>query len=123
MNENIITVKSRRFSIRIVNLCKHLRERKKEYILANQLMRSGTSIGANITEAEYAISKKEFLAKMQIAWKECKETEYWLDLLYNTGYLNEKEYGSIKRDCDELDHLLSSITRTTKENLFSNESS
>ena len=86
-------------------------------------MRSGTSIGANITEAEYAISKKEFLAKMQIAWKECKETEYWLDLLYNTGYLNEKEYGSIKRDCDELDHLLSSITRTTKENLFSNESS
>ena len=86
-------------------------------------MRSGTSIGANITEAEYAISKKEFLAKMQIAWKECKETEYWLDLLYNTGYLNEKEYVSIKRDCDELDHLLSSITRTTKENLFSNESS
>lgn len=89
--------------------------RKKEYVLSKQLLRSGTSIGANISEANCSISKKEFLSKMYIAFKECSESIYWLDLLFETDYLTKTEYNSILNDCTEIQRLLSSITKTTKE--------
>lgn len=105
------------FSVRIVNLCKFLTEGKHEFNISNQLFRSGTSIGANLAEAESAISKKDFLAKVYIALKESRETKYWLDLLYRTNYLAKKQYESISSDADEMFRLLNAITKTTKENL------
>jgi len=92
---NVGLEKSRKFAIRIYNLYKHLCDTKKEYTLAKQLLRSGTSIGANLSEAQYSVSRKEFLVKAKIALKECAETEYWLDLLKETGLINQKEYDSI----------------------------
>jgi len=107
--------KSRKFAIRIYNLYKHLCDTKKEYTLAKQLLRSGTSIGANLTEAQYAVSKKEFLMKATISLKECAETEYWLDLLKETSILTQTEYDSIIKDCKDILYLLISITKSTKE--------
>jgi four helix bundle protein len=118
---NIALDKSRSFALRIYNLYKHLCDEKHEYVLAKQLLRSGTSIGANLTEAQYAISKKEFLAKAQISLKECAETEYWLDLLKQTGLISSAEYDSIITDCKELLRLLVSITKTTKTKLTINK--
>ena len=92
---NIVAEKSKLFAIRIVNLYKYLLKEKKEYLLSKQLVRSGTSIGANIAEAICAISKKDFTAKMYIAYKECSESLYWIELLYATEYLDEREYLSI----------------------------
>lgn len=89
---------------------------KNEFVLSKQILRSGTSIGANIAEAKCGSSKKDFLNKMYIAFKECSETNYWLDLLFETEYINEKEYNSIKNDCEEINKILSSITKTTKNN-------
>lgn len=114
---NSVVIKSMQFSVRMVRLYHFLTANKKEYILSKQVLRSGTSIGANITEAENAFSKREFLAKMYIAFKESCETIYWLQLLHNTGYLTDREYSSIYNDCLELRQLLSSITKTTRENL------
>ena len=85
---------------------------KKEYVLSKQILKSGTSIGANIAESECAISKKDFLAKIYIALKECAETIFWLDLLYETEYITENEYQSLKSDCEELRKMLSSSTKT-----------
>lgn len=118
MSENIVFEKSKTFAIRIVKLYKHLVDGKNEYVMSKQLLRSGTSIGANIAEAECGISKKDFLAKMYIAFKECSETKYWLQLLYSTDYLSEVEYNSIIADCDELLKLLTAITKTTKTNNY-----
>ena len=114
-DENVIKSKSLAFAKRIVKLYKYLCDEKKEYVLSKQLLRSGTSIGANVQEAECGISKKDFLAKMYIAFKECVETEYWLELLKDE-YLSLSKYESIKNDCEELRKILSSITKTTKEN-------
>lgn len=114
MKNNIVFEKSKDFAIRIVGLYGHLNENKNEYVMSKQVLRSGTSIGANIAEAEYGISKKDFLAKMYIALKECSETKYWLEILYSTGYLTETEYNSIIDDCDELLKLLTAITKTAK---------
>lgn len=116
MKESIVFEKSKKFAIRIVKLYKYLCDEKKEYVLSKQLLRSGTSIGANISEANCAISKKEFLAKMYIAFKECSESIYWLELLSETDYLTETEYNSISGDCVEIQKLLSTITKTTKQN-------
>ncbi len=102
------------FAKRIVKLYRYLVEEKKEYVLSKQLLRSGTSIGANITEAECGISRKDFLAKMYIAFKECAETQYWLELLESSEYLSEKEYQSINADCEELRKILSSITKSVR---------
>jgi len=102
------------FAKRIVKLYRYLVEEKKEYVLSKQLLRSGTSIGANITEAECGISRKDFLAKMYIAFKECAETQYWLELLESSEYLTEKEYQSINADCEELRKILSSITKSVR---------
>ena len=92
--------KSRRFAIRIVRLYQYLCQEKKEFVMSKQLLKSGTSIGANIAESECAISRKDFLSKIYIALKECSETRYWLDLLYETDYLTSEEYRSIQQDCE-----------------------
>lgn len=113
--EQTVAAKSRKFAVRIVRLYQYLCNEKKEFVLSKQVLRSGTSIGANIAEAECGISKKDFLAKMYIAFKETAETLYWLDLLYETDYLSEREYHSLKSECDELRKMLSSITKTITE--------
>lgn len=104
--------KSKQFAVRIVRLYHYLCNEKKEYVLSKQLLRSGTGIGANLAESECAISRKDFLAKIYIALKECNETLYWLDLLQETGYLTKTEYTSIKNDCTELRRILSATTKT-----------
>ena len=115
--ENTAKYKSLIFAKRIIRLYKYLTDEKREFVLSKQLLRSGTSIGANITEAEYGISKKDFLAKMYIAFKECAETQYWLELLADE-YLSQAEYQSIKHDCDELMKMLTAITKTTRSSLL-----
>ncbi len=116
MNGNVVFIKSKMFAVRTVNLYKYLRYDKNEYVMSKQLLKSGTSIGANIAESTCAMSSKDFLAKTYIAFKECAETQYWLDLLLETDYLSEQQYQSISADCSELKKLLSSITKTLKEN-------
>ena len=123
MKDNIIQIKSKAFAIRIIRLYRYLIETKKEYVLSKQLLRSGTSIGANICEALCGVSKKDFLSKMHISFKECVETQYRLDLLAETDYLSKNEYDSISSDCEELRKLLSSITKSTNENIRQNEES
>ena len=123
MKDNIIQIKSKAFAIRIIRLYRYLIETKKEYVLSKQLLRSGTSIGANICEALCGVSKKDFLSKMHISFKECVETQYWLDLLAETDYLSKNEYDSISSDCEELRKLLSRITKSTNENIRQNEES
>ena len=114
--ENVILEKSKNFALRIIRLYNYIKEEKNEFILTKQLLRAGTSVGANVVEAIYAISRKEFLSKMYIAFKECNETAYWLELLYKSDYLNKDEYNSICDDCIEIRKLLSAITKTVKEN-------
>lgn len=101
------------FAIDIVNLYKYLCETKKEYVLSKQLLRSGTSIGANLVEAQSGISKRDFIAKIYISLKETAETEYWLELLYKTDYLTIDEYQSINDKCKELCKLFNSITKNS----------
>ena len=112
--ENVIEAKSFRFAVRVVRLCRHLREKKREYILTKQLLRSGTSIGANVAEAQQAQSRADFISKLSIALKEAVETDYWLRLLKEAEYLTETEFSSIYSDCKELEKLLTSIIKTTK---------
>ena len=115
--ELTVVYKSKKFAIRIVNLYRYLNEEKKEYVLSKQLLRSGTSIGANIAESECAISKKDFLSKIYIAFKEANETIYWLDLLFDTEYLSKQEYLSIRNDCEEIKKMLSSSTKSIKDGM------
>lgn len=112
MNENAVVDKSFDFAVRIVKLCKYLAQEQKEYTLSKQLLRSGTSIGANVSEAQRGQSKADFTAKMCIALKEANETDYWLKLLYRTDYLTEAQYASILTDIRELLGLLTAICRT-----------
>lgn len=114
METNIVKEKSVRFALRIIKLNKYLKSKKKEYVLSKQILRSGTSIGANITEAQCGQSKKDFYAKMYIAYKEANETTYWLYLLYRSGYINSTEYESMIKDNIELVKLLTTITKTQK---------
>ena len=106
--------KSKTFAIRIVELCRYCRAEKKEYILSEQILRSGTSIGANIAEADYAFSHKDFVSKLSISLKETAETIYWLDLLYETDYLSREWYSSLHRDAKELVRLLAAAVKTAK---------
>ena len=117
MIKNVVKEKSFDFAIRIVKLYKYLMEEKKEFVLSKQVLRSGTSIGANINEAQQAQSKKDFLMKMNIALKECTETKYWIDLLSATDYINQELKDSIIYDCIELEKLLTSIVKTTSDSL------
>ena len=109
--------KSIAFAKRIVNAYRYLCDSKKEFVLSKQLLRCGTSIGANIAEAQYGSSRRDFSNKLYIALKETAETQYWLRLLYECGLLSEEEYISLDQDCDELRKILSSITRTTRESI------
>ena len=109
MNENAVVDKSFDFAVRIVKLCKYLAQDQKEYTLSKQLLRSGTSIGANVSEAQRGQSKADFTAKMCIALKEANETDYWLKLLYRTDYLTEAQYASVLMDIRELLGLLTVI--------------
>ena len=111
---NVIETKTFRFAIRIVNLYKYLTADKKEYILSKQLLRSGTSIGANVSEAQKAQSKPDFYAKMSIALKEANETFYWLRLLKETGYLSNNQFDDIVADADEIISILTAICKNTK---------
>ena len=108
---NLLEDKCMNFSIRIVGLCRYLNEEKHEYRMADQMFRSGTSIGANVAEAQCAISKNDFVAKLYISLKEANETMYWLRLLHRTQYLTEKQYVSVNTDCEELKRMLVSITK------------
>ena len=112
--DSVIQTKSKAFAIRIVRLFQFLTEKKKEFVLSKQILRSGTSIGANIAEAKYAISKKEFVLKLQIALKESAETAFWLELLHETDYLSQREFSGIHTDCEELLRLLTSSLTTLK---------
>ena len=117
MKENEVKSKSMAFAKRIVFACQYLRNEKQEYVLSKQLLRSGTSIGANIAEAQYGSSRKDFLNKLYIALKECAETKYWLALLSECGYLSTAEHQSLQCDCEELLKILSSITKSSRENI------
>ena len=114
--DSILEQKSFQFAVRIVNLCKHLSNTKKEYKLSKQLLRSGTSIGANISEARQAQSKADFISKLSIALKETTETKYWIRLMAATEYLTEQEYSSIYSDCIELEKMLVASVKTSKTN-------
>ena len=112
---NVIVDKSKTFAVRIIKLYKYLCENKKEYVLSKQLLRSGTSIGANVKEAIRGQSKADFIAKMSIALKEASETEYWLELLHETDFIDKKKFDSIYADNNELLKLLMSIVKSSKE--------
>ena len=114
--ENILYQKTSKFAVRIVKLYQKIIEKKKEYVLSKQLLRSGTSIGANVAEANGAISKADFSSKISIAYKESLETKYWLDLMKETNYIDEKLHQSFYDDCDELSKILFSILKTTRIN-------
>jgi four helix bundle protein len=114
IRENIVRDKAFKFSIRIIRLYQYLVKEKKEYLLTKQIVRSGTSIGANIEEALGGVSRKDFSHKLSIAYKEARETEYWLKLLFETDFINKKMYESIYNDCNELSKILFSILKKTK---------
>ena len=115
VNKHNLQDKSFRFAVRIVNLCKILWDERREYTLSKQLLRCGTSIGANISEAQHAQSRADFLSKLNISLKETTETRYWLRLLEATDYLTKSEYSSIDLDCAELEKILVSSVKTIKE--------
>ena len=114
MKNSVVRDKSMDFSVRIVRLYQYLVSEKKEYVLSKQLLRSGTSIGANIREAVYAQSTSDFISNMSIALKETSEAEYWLELLTKTEYLTGEQYDSMQNDCGEIARLLTAIVKTSK---------
>ena len=112
--QSVLMGKSIKFAVRIVNLYKHISVEKKEFVLSKQILRSGTSIGANLSEAYCGSSEKDFLNKAYIAFKECSETLYWLYILKETEYITITQYNSLHKDCEELIKMLSATTNTTK---------
>ena len=120
MKDNVLLDKSFKFAIRIVNLYKYLCNNKKEFVLSKQLLRCGTSIGANINESQDAQSKNDFISKLSISLKEAKETKYWIELLKETDFLTTQEADSILKDLTEIIKLLVSIIKTTKNNIREN---
>lgn len=114
MSESIIREKAKEFAKNIVLLTKEIKINKKERVLSNQLLRSGTSIGANIHEAQYAQGTADFISKLEIALKECFESEYWLELLFETGYIEEKQYKKLNNDCGVIRKMLISSCKTLK---------
>ena len=116
MKVNVLKDKSYKFAVRIVKVYKYLSKDKREFVLSKQLLRSGTSIGANVAEANGSISEADFSAKISIAYKECLETKYWLSLLRDTDYIETKIYENIFTDADELAKILFSILKATRIN-------
>lgn len=108
---SIIESKSKKFAVRIINLYKYLVSEKKEYVMSRQILKSGTSIGANVKEGEYGQSVADFISKMSIALKEAAETSYWLELLKETDYITQEQFESINSDCTELIKILTSIIK------------
>ena len=121
MSESILRDKSKDFAKMIVILCREIKTVHRESVLTNQLLRSGTSIGANIHEAQYAQGTKDFISKLEIAQKECNETEYWLELLFETGYMSEDRYKPLKNHCGTIRRMLIASINTTKDNLNKSE--
>jgi len=118
--DNVVSSKSLEFAVRIVNLYKYLTTEKKEFVMSKQVLRSGTSIGANISESLQGISRADFLAKLTISLKEACETDYWLRLLHRTDYLDDAMFESINADCNELIKLLTAIIKSTKNTNLDN---
>ena len=114
--DNQILVDSKSFAIRIIRLYKYLSDMKKEFVLSKQILRSGTSIGANISESVFAQSRMDFVSKMSILLKEASETKYWLDLLYETEYISQEQYDSVSDDLGKITGTLVKIVNTTKQN-------
>lgn len=114
MSDSIMRDKSRNFAKRIVYICREMKEKRKESVLINQLLRSGTSIGANIHEAQYAQSTKDFISKLEIAQKECYETEYWLEILFETDCMPENVYKPLQNECGAIRRMLISSLKTIK---------
>lgn len=117
MKDNVIQSKSYLFALRCIKLYQFLTLEKREFVLANQVLRSGTSIGANVEEADAAQSKKDFISKLSIALKEAKETHYWIRLLHDSHYLDKNLADSLIKDCTELIAILTSILKTSRTNL------
>ena len=116
MKENILVDLTKKFAIDIVNLCRIIKEKRGEQILVGQLLRSGTSIGANLHEGNYASSRADFINKLQIALKECFETDYWLEIFKETGYLTVEEYEKLHADCSKIRKILTTSIITAKKN-------
>ena len=116
MAESIMLDKAKDFAVDVMNLCGSIKETKRESVLTNQLLRAGTSIGANIHESKYAHGTAYFIAKMQIALKECYESEYWLELLNRTGYIPDEQYKPIQNDCGAIRRMLIASINTVKTN-------
>ena len=116
MKENMLIDLSKQFAVDVVNLCTEIKEHRKSNVLLNQLLRSGTSIGANIHEANYAASKADFINKFQIALKECYETDYWLGLFKDTRMITTTEYDNLYGQCSKIRKLLISSVTTAKSN-------
>jgi four helix bundle protein len=114
--DNQILIDSKSFAIRIIRLYKYLSDMKKEFVLSKQILRSGTSIGANISESVFAQSRMDFVSKMSISLKEASETKYWLDLLYETKYISQEQYDSMSDDLGRITGTLVKIVNTTKQN-------
>ncbi len=117
MAESVMLNKSKDFAVDIINLCRSTKSIHKESVLTNQLLRSGTSIGANIHESKYAHGTADFLAKMQIALKECYESEYWLELLNRTGYISDEQYRPLQNSCGQIRRMLISSINTVRGKL------
>ena len=114
MADSILRDKSKAFAKDIVFLCRQLRESRVEGVLINQLLKSGTSVGANVHEAQYAQGTKDFISKLEIAQKECYETEYWLELLFETGCMTEEVYKDVQNECGAIRRMLISSLKTIK---------
>ena len=121
MKENMLIDLSKQFAVDVVNLCAEIKEHRKSNVLLNQLLRSGTSIGANIHEANYAASKADFINKFQIALKECYETDYWLELFKDTNMITQNEYDTLYSQCSKIRKLLISSITTAKGNMKQKE--
>lgn len=117
MAKNILKDKSYAFAIKVVKVCQYLNNSKKEYVISKQLLRSGTSVGALIREAEFGQSKKDFISKMSISLKEANETDYWITILKDTDYISTDEYKILKNDIEEILRMLVSSIKTAKKNL------
>ena len=114
MAESVMRDKAKTFAKQIILLCREIKDKRKESVLTNQLLRSGTSIGANLHEAQYAQGTKDFVSKLEIALKECHESEYWLELLYETGYIPNDQYKSLQNDCGSIRRMLIASVNTIK---------
>jgi len=117
MSDNVVLDKTYKFSVKIILLCKKLNKDSKEYVLSKQLLRCGTSIGANAEEAIGGISKKDFIAKLSISYKEARETHYWLRLFRDTDIINKEEAFSLLKDCDEILRIIFSIIKSSRKNM------